>query len=173
MQALFAFAAVVLSAAVRPDAFGDFNLSPGLDAFVVTKYVAKKSFTPNLVMLDALSFDAGDLITVTHDPRHSVPFPADVQHAYGINERTGQYGWFALSHSEPASSVLQIAGSRKEKCEDTYFSDWGSSGMKVFHVRTKGRTSEDKAQYLEKPDIVLNAKNSTLVKKVRVHSPTH
>ena len=152
MQALFAFAAVVLSAAVRPDAFGDFNLSPGLDA---------------------LSFDAGDLITVTHDPRHSVPFPADVQHAYGINERTGQYGWFALSHSEPASSVLQIAGSRKEKCEDTYFSDWGSSGMKVFHVRTKGRTSEDKAQYLEKPDIVLNAKNSTLVKKVRVHSPTH
>eukprot|EP00439_Symbiodinium_sp_Y106_P083550 s118_g23.t1 len=106
-------------------------------------YVARRSFTPKSFLLEGLSCEKGDAIRVTHDPRNgpSAVLGSNQKLAYGQNERTGLRGWFPLSEAELASSsLLQRSDSVEDSgaCQDTYFSDWGSSGMKVHKVHLGG-----------------------------------
>ncbi|CAE7714081.1 ravA [Symbiodinium sp. CCMP2592] len=104
-------------------------------------YVARRSFRPKSFLLEGLSCEKGDAIRVTHDPRAGPSAGSSQKLAYGQNERTGLRGWFPLSEAEPAaSSLLQRSDSLEDSgaCQDTYFSDWGSSGMKVHKVHLGG-----------------------------------
>ncbi|CAE7217987.1 ravA [Symbiodinium natans] len=111
------------------------ELEPGHDF----AYVTRKAFVPKALFLDGMSCETGDPITITHDPRASSSTGSGAL-AYGRNERTGQRGWFPLSATYPMpSSFLEREGTwEAANCQDTYFSDWGSSGMKVHSVHTGG-----------------------------------
>ncbi|CAJ1425517.1 unnamed protein product [Effrenium voratum] len=53
---------------------------------------------------------------------------------YGRNERTGKMGWFSAMS---ASSFLERGRNNlSSSCKDTLFSDWGSSGMKIYYVHS-------------------------------------
>ncbi|OLQ14223.1 hypothetical protein AK812_SmicGene1709 [Symbiodinium microadriaticum] len=111
-------------------------------SYLGQSYVARRSFTPKSFLLEGLSCEKGDTIRVTHDPRNGPSAEGSNQKlAYGQNERTGLRGWFPLAEVEPApSSMLQRSDSLEDSgaCQDTYFSDWGSSGMKVHKVHLGG-----------------------------------
>lgn len=111
-------------------------------SYLGQSYVARRSFIPKSFLLEGLSCEKGDTIRVTHDPRNGPSAEGSNQKlAYGQNERTGLRGWFPLAEVEPApSSMLQRSDSLEDSgaCQDTYFSDWGSSGMKVHKVHLGG-----------------------------------
>eukprot|EP00441_Pelagodinium_beii_P040204 CAMPEP_0197632298 /NCGR_PEP_ID=MMETSP1338-20131121/9115_1 /TAXON_ID=43686 ORGANISM="Pelagodinium beii, Strain RCC1491" /NCGR_SAMPLE_ID=MMETSP1338 /ASSEMBLY_ACC=CAM_ASM_000754 /LENGTH=503 /DNA_ID=CAMNT_0043203857 /DNA_START=53 /DNA_END=1560 /DNA_ORIENTATION=+ len=94
-----------------------------------------EAFSPEPGFLNGLEIARGDRVRVTHDPqhpRHAAYRGEDDGYVYGFNQKSSKHGWFPLSNTAVVAAALLQAG--PGQCLNTYFSDWGSSGMKLYKV---------------------------------------
>jgi len=119
---------------VRDEAFGQasFASSAGV-SLTGAELRVERAYQPQEYSIDELALTPGDRVQVTHDP-----WKADMSsehYVFGVNMHSGHSGWFPASHAvvnHGGTSLLQPGGG--VPCKNSLFSDWGSSGMKVFHV---------------------------------------
>lgn len=99
--------------------------------------LAQKAYQPEGYSIDELVLRPGDFVQVTND--HLKAGATSKHYVFGVHIHSGHSGWFPASHAvvkHGSSSPLQPGSGCGVPCKNSFFSGWGSGGMKVFPVHT-------------------------------------
>lgn len=103
------------------------------------------TFEPENHSIEHLALSIGDRIKITYDPQAELDEPlrsGQEHHVFGVKQSDWRSGWFSMSHTRPVGGTsMSQSNVSGWACRNSFFSDWGSSGMKLFRVHSGGAGS--------------------------------